>query len=51
MSAESTKEHISVTLDEEVVESIDNMDGVKRSTLINSVMADWLEENGHIVEA
>lgn len=43
MSEVEKKVNISITLDECIVEQIDSMEGVKRSTLINDIVKDWLD--------
>lgn len=47
MSKSEKKEKLSISLDKGVVERIDNIPGVKRSTLINEVMEEWLDEQGY----
>lgn len=47
LSTNSTKKSVSVTLDDEVVESIDGINGVKRSTLLNDIARDWLDKTNN----
>lgn len=41
------KKNISLSIDQDTLERMDNVPGTKRSTLFNEVMDDWLDENGY----
>jgi len=47
LSNQKTKSKISVSLDEELIERLDELPGSKRSTVINEGMWEWLENNGY----
>lgn len=45
--SEGDKERVSLTLDKDTLERIDSIPGVKRSTLLNDIAEEWLDENGY----
>jgi metal-responsive CopG/Arc/MetJ family transcriptional regulator len=47
MSTAGSKKSTSVSLDEKLVETLDEVPGVKRSTLLNELGWEWVEEHGH----
>lgn len=47
LSESQSKQKISVSLDESVIERIEEIPGVKRSTLLNDIAEEWLDENGY----
>jgi uncharacterized protein (DUF4415 family) len=47
MSQDKTKQSVSISLDKDIVDRIEDIPGVKRSTLINECMGEWLDENGY----
>lgn len=47
LSKSDSKQKISVSLDESVIERMDDIPGVKRSTLLNDIAEEWLDEQGY----